>query len=119
LRAINQCPPPYRGTAGHHLAKPFTPTQHDRRFVAVGSGLQGPVHVRVERGDELLGEQATQLGRRRGPQHPGPLAQLADDLLGGCDADVGGDQGLLELLPGVLVQLVPRQQRQQPLPNAF
>ena len=33
----------------------------------------------------------------------------------GCDADVGGEQGVLDLLPGVLVEVVAGQQREQPL----
>ena len=38
-----------------------------------------------------------------------------DQFLGGGDADVGGEQGVLDLLPGVLVEVLARQQREQPL----
>ena len=44
---------------------------------------------------------------------PHPGAQPLDQLLGRGDADVGGDQGVLDLLPGVLVEAVPGQQREQ------
>ena len=42
-----------------------------------------------------------------------PGAQPLDQLLGRGDADVGGEQGVLDRLPGVLVEAVAREQRQQ------
>ena len=42
-----------------------------------------------------------------------PGAQPLDQLLGRADADVGGEQGVLDLLPGVLVEPVAGQQGEQ------
>ena len=49
---------------------------------------------------------------------PQPGPQPVDQLLGRRDADVGGQQGVLDRLPGVLVEAVARQQRQQPAAEA-
>ena len=49
--------------------------------------------------------------RRRG-------AQPLDERLGRRDADVGGEEGVLDRLPRVLVEAVTAQQRQQPLAEA-
>ena len=42
-------------------------------------------------------------------------AQRVDELGGGLDAEVGGDEGVLDLLPGLLVELAAREQREQAL----
>src|SRR5450756_2527534 len=55
-----------------------------------------------------------QLGRRPGAQHLHSGAQIAHDLLGGAHPDVGLQQGVLDLLPRVLVQDVPGEQGEQP-----
>src|SRR4029079_6731713 len=49
-----------------------------------------------------------------GAEHLGPGPQPLDDLLGGGHADVRGQQRVLDLLPGFLVQVLPGQQGQQP-----
>src|SRR5664280_276619 len=55
-----------------------------------------------------------QLARRPGAQHLHSGAQIAHDLLGGAHPDVGLQQGVLDLLPRVLVQDVPGEQGEQP-----
>ena len=99
------------------LPVPLTPTTSTTAGrLAVRLGVQRAVHVRVERGDQLVGEQRAQLAGGRGCRAPsGRVAQPLDDLPGGRDADVGGDQGVLDLLPGVLVEAVAGQQGEQAL----
>ena len=98
------------------LPAPLTPTTSStagmpsRRVVRSDA-----VQARVERGDQLVGEQAAQLAGGAGAEHPGPLAEPVDDLPGGVDADVGGDQAVLDLLPGVLVEVVAGEQAEQAL----
>ena len=41
-------------------------------------------------------------------------SQVLDELMRRPDSDVRGEQGVLDVLPGVLVDPVPRQQREQP-----
>ena len=49
--------------------------------------------------------------------HPG--AQPLDELLGRRDADVGGDQGVLDLLPGVLVETSRESSASRPRPSGL
>ena len=56
---------------------------------------------------------STARGSAVGALDPQPGAQLLDQLLGGRDADVGGEQGVLDRLPGVLVEAVAREQGEQ------
>ena len=81
--------------------------------VAVGAAdLQPAVHGRVDEGDELLAQHRARVGCLAAlDPEPGP--QPLHELLGRPDADVGGEQGVLDGLPGVLVQLLPAQQREQ------
>ena len=53
-----------------------------------------------------------------GAVDPQPGAQPLDELLGRLDADVGGQQGVLDRLPGVLVEPVAGEQREQAAPEA-
>ena len=84
---------------------------------AVGSGdLQPAVHAGVDEADQLFAQHA--LGVRGVPAlDPQPGAQALDQLLGGRDTDVGGQQGVLDGLPGVLVEAVAAEQREQPAPE--
>ena len=52
--------------------------------------------------DHLLGA-AQALG-------PGSLLEVLEELFGGEDADVGQDEGLFQLVPGLLVELAPAPQ---------
>jgi hypothetical protein len=67
---------------------------------------------------------ATRIGAQRGPRvlgtplDPEPGAQPLDDLLGRRDAEVGGEQDVLDGLPGVLVEPVPAEQAEQPAAEA-
>ena len=89
---------------------------HDARGVArPRSVLHGAVEVGAEQREQLLAQQRAQLVGRTGAEHLDALAQPLDQLLGGRDADVGGEQGVLDLLPGVLVEVLAGEQREQPL----
>ena len=58
-------------------------------------------------------QQLAQIGARRGGQHHRLGAQPLDDLGGRRDADVGGEQGLLDLLPVVLGELLAGEDGEQ------
>ena len=91
--------------------------EHDTG-VAVGAGdLDAAVHVGADELDELLAQHRARVGRLPALD-PEPLTQPLHEGLGGGDADVGGEQGVLDLLPGVLVEAVAAQQGQQALAQA-
>ncbi len=81
--------------------------------MAVGTGdLQAAVHGRVDELDQLVAQHGARVaGLLAVDAQPG--AQRLDQLLGRRDADVRGQQGVLDGLPGVLVEAVARQQAQQ------
>src|SRR5690606_37436543 len=60
-------------------------------------------------------EQTAQLLGGAGAEDLHALPQPLDELLGGLHADVGGEQGVLDLLPGVLVEVLAGQQGEQAL----
>ena len=96
------------------LPAPLTPTTrtHPGQAVVPG-GAQRAVEVGAEHGGEVVDEQLAQLGARGGGQHHRLGAQPLDDLGGRGDPDVRGEQGLLDLLPVVLGELLARQHGEQ------
>ena len=98
------------------LPVPLTPTTSTTgRRLLVALGVQGAVQGRVDQGEQLLAQQGAQFLGGAGAEHLHPGAQPLDELLGRGHADVGGDEDVLDLLPGVLVQLLPGQQGEQAL----
>ncbi len=94
------------------LAGAVDADHQDDAGLPVGTAdLEAPVHGRVDQGDELLAQHGPGVGRRA--LHPQPGAQPLDQLLGRHDTDVGGQQGVLDGLPGVLVEAVAAQQGRQ------
>jgi hypothetical protein len=71
------------------------------------------VEVGAEDGDQLADQQLAQIGARRRGQHHRLGAQPLDDLGGGRDADIGGEEGLLDLFPVVLGELLAGQDGEQ------
>ena len=66
----------------------------------------------LQRRDQLLGEQRAQLGRRCGCPAPGPARAAAPRSPGSASTPTSArDQALLDLVPGVVVELVAGQQR--------
>ena len=92
------------------LPVPLTPTTITTpgRVDAPALGVHGAVEVGADQREQLLAQQVAQLVGRTGAEHPHALAQPLDQLLGGRDADVGGEQRVLDLLPGVLVEVLAR-----------
>ncbi len=68
---------------------------------------------RVDRRQQLLAQDRLGALRVGDALDLDPGTEALDQLLGRRDADVGGQQGVLDLLPGVLVETVPAEQRQQ------
>ena len=68
----------------------------------------GPTRV-----EQLLAQQGAHRSVSRDAELLDPGAQPLDELLGRADADVGGEQGLLDLLPGRVVEPVAGQQGEQ------
>ncbi len=101
---------------GGGLAGAVDADDHHDAGAAVGVlRVHGAVHLGTDQRDQLLAEQSAQLLGGAGAEHLDPLAQPVDQLLGGLDADVGGEQGVLDLLPGVLVEVLAGQQGEQAL----
>ena len=87
--------------------------EHHGRPVAVPGHLERPVHVGADLLDQVLPEQGAHLGGAPGAAHPDLGAQFADDLCRRGGAEVGPDQGVLDLLPALVVEPVPGQQAEQ------
>ena len=95
------------------LPVPFTPTTRTTPGLAVGAGdLEPPVHGRVDELEQLVAEHGARVAGLLAVD-PEAGAEVADELLGRRDADVGGEQGVLDRLPGVLVEPVARQEAEQ------
>ncbi len=99
------------------LPVPLTPTTSTTPGLpSLRSTAQRPVEGGVDEREQLLAEDvAHRRGRLALDLDPG--AQPLDQLLGRAHADVGGEQGVLDLLPGVLVDDVAGQQGEQPAPE--
>ena len=96
------------------LPAPLTPTTRTTPgSPSCRSVPERAVHVGPEDGDELVDQQLPQVGAARGGQHHRLGAQPLDDLRGRGEADVGGQEGLLDLLPVVLGELLPGQHGEQ------
>ena len=97
------------------LPVPLTPTTstHGRRAVLVRQRAQGAVGVGADRADELLAQQRPQLADAAHAVDAHAGAQPGDQLGRGGHAHVGRQQRVLDLLPGVLVEDVPREQGEQ------
>ena len=93
-----------------------TDHEDDARLAVGAADLQPAVHGRVDERDELRAERGPRvLGSALDPE---PGAQPVDHLLGGPDPEVGGEQDVLDRLPGVLVELLAAEQREQPAAEA-
>ena len=86
--------------------------QHDARAPVGAADGQPAIGVGVEQRQQLLTQHATWVGGVAALDAE-PGAQVGDDLLGRSDAQIGGEQRVLDRLPGVLVEAVARQQAQQ------
>ena len=87
--------------------------EDDRRPPLVALRPQRPARLGVHLGEQFGAEHGPHLlgGLRTLDLHPGP--QVRHDLPGRRDADVGRDQDLFDLVPGVVVEPVPGQQAEQ------
>src|SRR5699024_350315 len=91
---------------------------HDHgRTVTVRFGAYEAIGVGADLGEEFFAQQGTDLFRAPGTEYFHPGAQDFHDLRGGGDTDVCGDEKILDLFPGVLVQCVGGEQVQQALPQ--
>src|SRR5690349_16309672 len=75
--------------------------------------VQRPVQVRADLLDQVLPEQGTHLAGAAGTAHPDLRAQLADELRCRGGPDIGADEGVLDLLPALVVEPVPGEQAEQ------
>jgi hypothetical protein len=87
--------------------------EHDSGPVAVPGGVQRPVQVRAHLGQQQSPQQGPDLVGVPGARHLDLGAQIVDELPGRGDPHVGRDQGLLNLLPRLLVQAVGGEQAEQ------
>ena len=91
--------------------------EHDAGLAVLAGHLQAAVHVGADELDELLAQHGAGVGGLAALDAQAG-AQPLDQGLGGCDADVGGEQGVLDGLPRVLVEAVTAEQREQALAEA-
>ena len=98
---------------GGGLAGAVDADDEDDAGLAVGAAhLQAAVHGRVDELEQLFAEYGAGVGVRTAlDAQPGP--QSLDQLGGRRDPDVGGQQGVLDGLPGVLVEAIAAEQREQ------
>ena len=88
--------------------------QHDAGPAVVRLGLQRAVQVGLQRGDRAPRRAARAARPPTRCPAPATRSRSRSTILGGrLDADVGGDQALLDLLPGVLVELVAGEHGEQ------
>ena len=78
-------------------------------------GDERAVHRRVDEGEQLLSQPVPHGGLVGRPVDGDPRAQRVDELGRRPDAEVGGEEGVLHLLPCGLVQAPAGEQGQQPL----
>ena len=103
---------------GGGLAGAVDADDEDDAGLAVGArDLEPAIHVGADELDQLLAQHGAGVVRLAALD-PEPGAQPLDERLGGCDADVGGQQGVLDGLPGVLVEPVAAQEGEQALAEA-
>ena len=103
---------------GGGLAGAVDADDEDDAGLAVGAGdLQAAVHVGADELDQLLTQHRAGVVRLAALD-PEPGAQPVDERLGGRDADVGGQQGVLDRLPRVLVQPLAAEEGEQALAEA-
>ena len=72
--------------------------------------VEGKRAVGAADGLQELGPEELAQGRAAGPLRPRPGPEALDQLGGGGHADVGGEQRLLQLLPGLVVVGAPGQE---------
>src|SRR5215831_1348171 len=75
--------------------------------------VQRPVQIRADLFDQVLPEQGTHLAGAAGTAHPDLGTQLADELRCRGGPDVGSNEGVLDLLPALVVEPVPGEQAEQ------
>jgi len=72
--------------------------------------LESAVQIRIDKLDQLAAQQVFGLLRIGYPVDAQLLAKRADQLTGRAHAQVGGDQRGLEIVPGLIIDAVARQQ---------
>src|SRR6478672_5274766 len=85
--------------------------------VADAAARDATVHVGLDECEQVLAEPAADGGLVGGAVDLDPGAQRVDELHGRLDAEVRGDEGVLDLLPRLLVELAAREQGEQALPD--
>ena len=99
---------------GGGLAGAVDADDEDDAGLAVGAAdLQAAVHGPGRPGSSSSSRSTARASAGVAALDPQPGAQPLDQLLGRRDADVGGEQGVLDRLPGVLVEPVAREQGEQ------
>src|SRR5699024_3484707 len=87
------------------LAGAVDTDDHDHgRTVTVRFGAYEAIGVGADLCEEFFTQQGTDLLRAPGTEYFHPGAQVLHDLCGGGDTDVCGDEEILDLFQGVLVQ---------------
>ena len=81
----------------------------------VALDVQAPVHRRVHELDEFLAQQGLDVLRVPRAHHLDAFAERVHELHGRFGAEIGQQQGFLDLVPDVFVDLVRREQGQQAL----
>ena len=76
--------------------------------VADAAAGDAAVHVGLDEREQVLAQPAAHGGLVGRAVDLDPGAQRLDELGGGLDAEVGGDEGVLDLLPRLLVELAAR-----------
>ena len=96
---------------GGGLARPVHPDHHHNGRVALSGGqVQAPVEVRLHKFQEFGAQHLTgTFGVRHTVDAQFPT-QCLGEFRGGSDSQVGGDQGGLEVVPGLGIDPVDAQQ---------
>ena len=96
------------------LPVPLTPTTSTTPGLpSRRSTCEPAVQARVDQGEQLLAQDVVRAAAPAPPSTRSRVRSRSTSSWVGRDADVGGDQGVLDLLPGVLVEPVAGQQGEQ------
>ena len=91
--------------------------EDDARLAVDAVGSDATIETRVDELHELLAQSRPCCVRRADALDAYPGPQGVDELRGGSDAHVGGEERLLELLPRGLVETVATEDGQESLPQ--
>src|SRR3954471_7707853 len=101
---------------GRRLAGAVDPDDEDDRGALTDAAARDPtVHVRLDEREQVFPQPGADGGLVGRAVDLDPGAERVDELGGGLDPEVGGDEGVLDLLPGLLVEPAAREQGQQAL----